>query len=68
MKKIGELTAAGFKWVIMYKEGTDSYRLYRKYYHNGWHQKLIVECADVRVCMAHTLDILNNLWYTEGRR
>lgn len=68
MKKIGELTTHGFKWVIMYKEGPNPYRLYRKHYHNGWHQVLIAKYTDVQSCLAHIMDALNNLWYTEGRR
>lgn len=68
MNKVGEITTMGLKFVVLYKEGLNPFRLYRKYYHNGWHQELIAKYAGMGSCLAHMLDELNGIKYNVGRR
>lgn len=51
MKKIGELNALAGSFVICYDETKyNHYKLYKKWYDNGWHKKLIDSYADLASC------------------
>lgn len=53
MNKIGELNAKAATFVIYYdREDTNPYKVYWKYYENGYHRKLVVKYADLHGCTA----------------
>lgn len=49
MKKIGELHTKKHWYIVLYNEADkqNPYRLYRKWYSNGWHKNLICKYADL---------------------
>lgn len=68
MKKIGELNARVASFVLYYDEADimNHYKLYQKWYDDGWHRKLIMKHPHLRNCVAW---INNYIWYhdEEGR-
>ena len=66
MNKVGEITTMGLKFVVMWDKG--QLRLYKKYYHNGWHQELLAKYADMNSCLAHMMDYVNGIRYNIERR
>lgn len=51
MKKIGELNALAGHFIICYDEADrNHYKIYHKWYNNGWHRKLIEKYADLYSC------------------
>lgn len=49
MRKIGELNT-GMKTFTIYIDQKYQYRLYRKYYNNGWHKNLIKKFDSLYDC------------------
>lgn len=49
MKKIGELNTTSIHFVIYYDERDkyNHYKIYKKYWDNGWHRKLLDKYADL---------------------
>jgi len=51
MKKIGELNALAAHFVIYYDNADrNHYKIYQKWWNQGWHKKLIEKYADLFSC------------------
>ena len=53
MRKIGEIETGNIRFVIKYDNADqyNHYKVYRKWYENGWHNSLIAEYANLYGCM-----------------
>ena len=61
MKKIGELNTLSGWFIICYDEADrNHYKLYQKWYNNGWHRKLIVKYADLFSCTIWINEYIKN--------
>lgn len=52
MKKIGELNALAGSFIICYdeKEAHNHYKIYHKWYNQGWHKMLVEKYGDLYSC------------------
>ena len=53
MRKIGELNTKKVHFVIYHDENTkcNPYRIYSKWYNNGWHKSLLAKYEDLLSCI-----------------
>ena len=60
MKKIGELNTGKTCFVIYHdeKQEMNPYRIYTKWYSNGWHRNLLAQYADLYSCVLYIKDYL----------
>lgn len=58
MKKIGELITKKVHFVIYHdeKRQTNPYRIYSKWYKDGWHKSLLNEYQDLFSCVLYIED------------
>lgn len=61
MKKIGELNALAGSFLIYYDstEAHNHYKIYNKWYNNGWHKMLVEKYADLFSCTAWINDFIS---------
>ena len=61
MRKIGELNTAKVHFVIYHNEKTNKnpYKIYKKWYDNGWHRSLLESYQDLYSCVLYIKDYLN---------
>lgn len=52
--KIAEMLSHGsLYYVIKTQDGINPYRVYKRYFENGWHRKLVAKYADMKSAMYH---------------
>jgi len=65
MKKIGELKTPGIHFVIYCDENAkvNPYRIYRKYWDNGWKKRLLEKYADLYSCTCYICGYTKTLYW-----
>ena len=60
MRKIGELNTGKIHFVIYHdeKDNINPYKVYRKYFENGWHKKLEVKYGNLHSCLLYIEDYI----------
>lgn len=62
MKKVGELITKEAHFVIYYNEETkyNPYKIYNKWFRNGWHKTKLNEYTDLASCVHYIYDYMES--------